>query len=352
MGNLHHGGLFGCLTAPHARGIDKSLAYGAKDFLCKAVTGPQGDGAYVVATAQVVEPAGRQIAFPGRPNDVALSPDESLLAVKVTRSTLRPGTGEIVFIDTASTSIVQTLTFPKGSANFCGLAWSADGRQLWTTEADGMLYQAIRGTGGAFEWGVSIALPGPNGRGNSAPGGLALDEAHARLYVALSRNNTLGVVDLASGSVEKEIPVGIAPYTVLLTDAKAYVSNWGGRQPLAGDTTGPTSGSRAVVDPDTGVASTGAVSVLDLQTGAVIKELSVGLHPCGMALSPDHSRLYVANANSDTLSVIDTARDEVVGVLGVKPLEELPSAARPMRWPWRRTEKQSMWPTAATTPWP
>ena len=39
------------------------------------------DGRIIVPTNQVLKPAGRQITFPGRPNDVALSPDRRLLAV-------------------------------------------------------------------------------------------------------------------------------------------------------------------------------------------------------------------------------------------------------------------------------
>ena len=53
------------------------------------------------------------------------------------------------------------------------------------------------------------------------------------------------------------------------------------------------------------------MSVIDTASNAVIKTIEVGLHPCGMALSPTGDRLYVTNANSDTVSVIDTATDTV-----------------------------------------
>jgi YVTN family beta-propeller protein len=48
-----------------------------------------------------------------------------------------------------------------------------------------------------------------------------------------------------------------------------------------------------------------------------------------MVLSPDGSRLFVANANSDTVSVIDTARDEPIDTIGVKPMQELPYGSAP-----------------------
>ena len=42
------------------------------------------------------------------------------------------------------------------------------------------------------------------------------------------------------------------------------------------------------------------------------KSIPVGGHPSGIAVSPDGKFVYVANANSDTISVIDAARDAVV----------------------------------------
>ena len=64
---------------------------------------------HVVATTQIVDPAGETVEFPGRRTDPALSPDETLLAVKTTGcSSLTPGLGDIVFIDMASTKGLGT----------------------------------------------------------------------------------------------------------------------------------------------------------------------------------------------------------------------------------------------------
>src|SRR5439155_9247129 len=46
--------------------------------------------------------------------------------------------------------------------------------------------------------------------------------------------------------------------------------------------------------------------------------LSVGLHPCALVLSPDGRWLVVANAGSDSLSVIDTRTDEVVETISTR----------------------------------
>jgi YVTN family beta-propeller protein len=322
--------LLGCVSTPYSRGIEQSMRRKAEDFLRKAVVGPQGDGTYVVATTQILSPAGKQVSFPGRPADLDLSPDGRLLAVKATGQSLKPGFGDLLFIDVEGCELRQTLTFPKGGSGFCGVQWTADGQKVWVTDAEGILRAAGREPDGAFAWSSDeVSLPGPGGKGNSAPGGLAIDEESGMIYVTLSRNNSLALVDLTARAVEKEVPVGIAPYTVVVCGAKAYVSNWGGRRPGKDDVTGPTSGSLAVVDPETGVASTGTVSVVDLTAGKVVKEIAVGLHPCEMVVSPDGARLYVANANSDTVSVVDTGTDAVIDTFSAKPMAGLPFGSAP-----------------------
>ncbi len=318
-------------SADYPAGIEQALVRGADQFLQKAVVGPRGDGTYVVATTQIVAPAGESVVFAGRPTDLALSPDEALLAVK--------SSFHLVFIDVASRQVVQALELPatsgefpdlgEGSASYCGLAWSRDGQQIWMTDAHDTLHRASLTDDGTFAWTENIYLPGPAVEERSAPGGLALDEDEGIVYVALSRNNSIGVVDLETKRVVGEIPVGIAPFTILLHGSKAYVTNWGGRRPESSDVTGPSSGSRVVVDPETGIASTGSVTVVDLETATPVREIPVDLHPSGMVLSPDGSKLFVANANSDTVSIIDTVAEEVSGTLGVKPMPELPYGSAP-----------------------
>ena len=56
-------------------------------------------------------------------------------------------------------------------------------------------------------------------------------DAAAPIYQLQGEDRGKAVVDLATGRYD-EIPVGVAPYAVVLgPDHKAYVSNWGGRRP-------------------------------------------------------------------------------------------------------------------------
>ncbi len=285
------------------------------------MVGPQPDGSVLVPTNQLLRPAGLQVYFPGRPVDLAMTPDKKLLVVKNRLS--------LDIIRIRDRAILQSLSMEETGSSFTGLIVAEDGRRIFVTDAEDRLH--IAGLDGhlIMQWQDAVKLPGPSIGGNPVPGGLALNDQENIIYVTLSRNNTLAAVTLADAKVQ-EIPVGIAPYEVVLaSDSKAYVSNWGGRRPREGESTYNTSGSQVLVDPGTGVASNGSVSVVDLAAGAEVKVIEVGLHPSGMVLSPDRTRLFVACANSDIVSVINTDTDEVVEEISVHLEKELPFGSAP-----------------------
>ncbi|HYO88583.1 MAG TPA: cytochrome c peroxidase, partial [Candidatus Limnocylindrales bacterium] len=65
----------------------------------------------------------------------------------------------------------------------------------------------------------------------------------------------------------------------------------------------------------------GAVSVIDLITGAARAHIPVGGGPMGVVLNPDNSLLYVHNMLDGTVSTINTATFDVVRVQVVAPLD-------------------------------
>ncbi|MBK8979344.1 MAG: bifunctional YncE family protein/alkaline phosphatase family protein [Planctomycetes bacterium] len=273
----------------------------------------------LVPTHQRLRPAGQQVEFPGRPTDLALLDGGKLLAVK--------NRTDLVLVRTADRTILQTLPAPAGGMSFHGILADPDDRRIWVTGASDALWSAVR-HGDVWTWEDKLALPGPGGRGASAPGGLArLDDG--RLLVALSRNDAVGVVDVAARKLVAEHPVGVAPYDAVVWRDLVCVSNWGGARPAAGDTTDPSSGSAVRVDPITNVASSGTVTLLAAGSLEPLAELEVGLHPSDLAVDAVRGLLYVANANSDTVSVIDLAARRVLRALPVRPDDRLPFGSSP-----------------------
>jgi YVTN family beta-propeller protein len=277
--------------------------------------GRQQNGTVVTTTNQVLTPAGRQVEFEGRPVAVALSPDGKTAAL------LKSGAAVIV-IDLDTGAVKQKFDAAGASSSFSGILYAKDGKMFYASQADGNLIMANVAGDGTLSLAQKAKLPPgkisyPGSGLNPYPGGLSLSEDGKTLYICLNRNNTLGVFDLASSSLVKEIKVGNAPTNVVVAGAKAYVSNRGGRPGASGDFTVNSSGTPIVADKNSAYAVTGTVSVVDLAAGTEVKSIEVGLHPTALLL--DSGRLFVANTNSDTVSVIDVTTDRVVKTIAVKP---------------------------------
>lgn len=276
-------------------------------------------GEVILPTHQILRPAGHQLEIPGRLTDVLLLDGGKTLVVKTKK--------DLVFISTEDRKVRQTLTVPYQELSFHGLAASEDEKRVFASGSHQVLWVAER-TEGFWRWDRPIRLPGRGGKGDSAPGGI-LVQNESTICVALSKNNTLALVDLNLWDVVKEVPVGIAPYAVVPYRKLVCVSNWGGRRPKRGEPTGRTAGSRMLVDPKTGTAASGTVSVVNVYTGKTLGQVEVGLHPCALAIDEAKGHLYVANANSDTISVVDFETRKVVKTFSVRPRADLPFGSAP-----------------------
>lgn len=283
-------------------------------FQAKAAdrVGPLSSGGHLTATHQLIRPAGQSVEFGGRPVDLVASPDGRTIYVKDGRG--------LVVIDAATWKIRQELKFSAGGSGVHGLVVTRDGSRIYATTSQDILWEVTVAPGGKVQLGRKLVLPGPGGNGNPVPAGLALSADEKTAYVCLSRNNSLGIINLETGKLAQQLPVGVAPYDVVLfaEGKKAFVSNWGGRHPREGERTAKSSGTDALVD-ERGVAASGTVSVVDLEQGREVAQIVTGLHPSDLELSVDQRTLYVANANSDTVSVIDARTQNVVETIPVRP---------------------------------
>jgi YVTN family beta-propeller protein len=298
------------------------------------VTAGQPGGRVIIPVNQVLTPLGIQVELPGlRPQAIALSPNGRLLATSGKTSELvlvNPDTGDVLqrvalpseqatnSMDAVSTHILKPDT--EGQLSFTGLIFSRDGQRIYLSNVNGSIKVfALSNETYVAEQSFPLPPAGLAERKEEIPAGLALSADGKRLYVAGNLSNRLLELDTERGTLLRTFDVGVAPYDVVLVGHKAYVSNWGGRRPDATSVTGPAGrGTKVRVDPVRFIANEGSVSVIDLTNGQLPSEILVGLHSSAMALSPNGRQLAVANAGSDTVSVIDIGKDEVVETVSLR----------------------------------
>ena len=317
-------------------GCQTSARRGAAQPSRSEIVGRVGPNRYYTPANQILTPAGLQVELPGmRPQALALSPDGRWLVTA-------GKTHALVVLDPRSGKVLQREPLPSQSdrhptppltserilepdkeaqLSYTGLAFSPDGSRVYMANVDGSIEVfAIRKDGRATAL-FAIPLPPARAPGRMAeiPAGMAVSRDGKRLYVALNLSNRLAELDAGTGKVLRLWAVGVAPYDVVLAGDKAYVSNWGGRRPDAQSVTGPAGrGTLVRVDPVRFIANEGSVSIVSLSQAEKEGEVLTGLHASAMALSPDGRWLVVANAGSDTLSVVDARNDRVVETISAR----------------------------------
>ena len=276
-----------------------------------------------------VDPAGEQLYFGDKGDenhalDCSLSPDGKWIAVE--------GRYSVVIIDPLTRKIVSRSMlrspFMKESLmnTYSGISWRKTGETyelFWSAigkEKKSYVVQ-IKWDGNKIEFVKTFLFETVKPADTALPNELIVDEEGGVpvIYVVLNGNNMVEKLDLNSGKTIWSVPVGVAPFGITRANGKLYVTNWAGSMPAKEDlnVAGVPWGS-AKVDPRTGATREGTVSVLDTQTGKLLKEITVGLHPNDIITNKDQSFVYVSNANSDMVSVINSAKDEVSEEISVR----------------------------------
>jgi YVTN family beta-propeller protein len=274
-----------------------------------------------IPTDQILTPAGEQTLFSGRPNAIAINPDGKTAVANVGgySNNFTPEYAPIVVINLNESKVIQKFSLSKSErgGSYTGIIYSDDGSKLYASFSDGKILDFNVDKDGLLTLYKIIELPTNIDGRTSDPGGLAISSDGSKLYVALSRNNSIGIVDLSTDKFIGEIPVGNVPYTILIDKNMAFVSNQGGRVATPNDFTNYSSGTSIVSNPTSGMSSTGTVSVIDLSTNSVVKNITVGLQPTAMCQNKED--IFVTNTNSDTISVINKQSLVAVKTISIHP---------------------------------
>ncbi len=264
--------------------------------------GVQRDGSVLLPNQWSLRPVGKQVPVGDFPVNIALHPHGKFLAV------LHSGYGrhEIRILDVKSGEQVSVVGVEE---SFYGLAWSPDGRRLFASGGGAEVIHAFDFKDGYLSSHRELRLRPAEQSG--VPAGFAVSDDGHSLYIAelwgqrvekvsADDGHSLWVRQLSAsaGEASTDAEAGRAPpstapdapfpYTCVTDErhGRVFVSLW----------------------------ATSTVLVLDNKTGAELARWAVGSHPNEMALADD-GRLFVAEANLNSVSVIDTSNGRILETL-------------------------------------
>ncbi|MDB4921319.1 bifunctional YncE family protein/alkaline phosphatase family protein [Mucilaginibacter sp.] len=282
---------------------------------------------------RIIDPAGKVIVF-GDPGEENHSMDVRLI----------PGTKQIVvedrfgiaIIDTVKSKVIARWAY-KQNAEYNGLTSTYSGikvfkfnneTQLFWSAAAGKAKESKSYVFQAVWDGEKISIKNTfkfKAEGESPlalPNDVALNNENGinYLYVVLNGNDQLVKINLSNNKTVWTKATGVAPYGIVIANNKAFVSNWAGPKPVdtVNQETAGVPYGKTYIDPKTGATVSGTVTAIDLENGEVIKEIPVGLHPNAIISSPDERYIYIANGNSDIISVISANSLQNVDAINVK----------------------------------
>ena len=281
-----------------------------------------------------IDPAGEQIYFgdtelENHALDCAVSPNGKWIAVE--------GRYSVVIVSPETKKIVHRFVLSNyfGRANvmntFSGILWNMENDKYeiyWGASGSGGISYVIKAEWNSSELEIkrtylfNAESPAKNSLANELV--LTNESGTPYFYVVLNGNNSIKKVNIDTGEIVWSSSTGIAPFGIAKAGNKLYVSNWAGGIPDENDknVAGIPWGS-VKIDPNTGATREGTVSVFNSADGMLINEIKVGLHPNDIIPSPDEKFIYVANANSDAVSVINVRTDNVSEIISVRLAESI-----------------------------
>ena len=302
-----------------------------------------------------VTPAGEPRAISDLPLKFVFSPDKKML-LAASAGFNDPG---LTLFDLTSRRVTQFLPLPKV---WNGLAFSKDGRRIFVAGGDsGAIHVFTYADGQATP--ADPVKPAPDAAA-TVLGSIAVHPTTGRLYVCNEGNHEIWVLHPDTLALEAIIPVGQHPHSCAMgaDQRHLYVSNWGSRSVSSIDTETHrrlrdfTVGLRPndlTLGPDgrlfVACAGDNTVHVLQTKTleelpipasparqlwGGTREIISTSLYPespegstpDAVAVTADGKTLFIANADNNSVMVVDISDRNISVVNGFIPVGWYPSA--------------------------
>ncbi|MGA9365490.1 MAG: bifunctional YncE family protein/alkaline phosphatase family protein [Bacteroidota bacterium] len=259
--------------------------------------GRLSNGDVLLPNGWKLSPAGTQIPLGDLPLGFDLSPNGQFAAV-TNNGVSRP---TISIVDLNAKRVTQTI--PVKNA-WLGVKFAHDGKSFFVSGGNENAVYWYRLMGDTAELGDTIRFSRPYPKANMSVAGLDIDTNDSLLYVACRGDSSLRIVNLKKlEEATKKKPLDASPYTCLASrdGQRVYISLWDRNQ----------------------------VAVYNIQSLSIEIHVDVGGHPNDMALSSDGQRLFVANANGNTVSIVDVKKWKVTETIRTSLTPDAPLGSTP-----------------------
>jgi YVTN family beta-propeller protein len=280
--------------------------------------GHRPNGSVLLPNQWSLRPAGRQVALGDFPVNVALHPRGRFAAV------LHCGHGrhEIAVVDLEEERVVSRLPVPEA---FYGLDFSRSGARLYCSGAADEVVHVFEFEDGQLHASQDIRLRDVRHRG--IPCGLALSRDERSLYVANVWGQSVSLLDVPGRTNRADIP--------LIPNDCSSSPTFAERKTVDPQLAAVTKRAKAPLDPTSPDApfpyacrldekrgrlyvslwAQSCVAVMDLTSHQVVAHWATGPHPNEMLLTRSGRHLFVANANHNTVTILDTSTGKAVETL-------------------------------------
>lgn len=289
-------------------------------------------------------PAGKTVRLGDLPLNIAISPSQKMAAI----TNNGQSTQTLQLVDIKKGVTTDTVIIGK---SWLGLAFSDDGKQLYASGGNDniIIRYEIRNKKFSTADTIVIGKPWPE---KISIAGLTVDDKNNRLYAVTKENNSLYVINTKSKQILSQHDLGGEGYTCILSPDRQilYVSCWGcDKIEIFNTQQQKFTGTISVGDNPNDLyltkngaflfvanANDNSVSVIDTRLGKVIETLNTALYPGAptgsttnsVALSSDEKTLYAANADNNCLAVFDVSEPGDSKSEGFIPTAWYPSCVR------------------------
>jgi DNA-binding beta-propeller fold protein YncE len=317
------------------------------------VPGARSDGSVLLPNQWTLRPVGKQLLLGDFPVNIAVSPNGRFAAVLHCGDTEH----EIITVDLRTNGIVSRAAVNEA---FYGLVFSTDGKQIFCSGAGDEVVHRFSFADGYLGEHRTIALRDPKQRG--IPSGLAVSQDGKKLFVANLLAHRISYIDLteragdappaqsgegARGGHEGGTTAGATNgETLFSTNALLAIANGTGQSEDEAAITKRAEAmledARSDVPLPYGCAldekrgrlyvsfwAQSCVGVVDVNTRQLVTRWATEDHPNEMVLSKSGRHLFVANANRNSVSVIDTETGRTVELLVAELLPNSPPGNTP-----------------------